>query len=90
MVSQVIGGADEAEYQEHLGTLAAERGIESAELEASFRDRGMFCGTHEWLAERAAEVAGLGVGRLYVQQFAPLGAIDTDLIGPDIAAIRDA
>jgi alkanesulfonate monooxygenase SsuD/methylene tetrahydromethanopterin reductase-like flavin-dependent oxidoreductase (luciferase family) len=90
MVSQVIGGADEAEYQERLGSIAAQRGIEPAELEANFLGRGMFCGTHERLAERAAEVAGLGVERLYIQQFAALSAIDTDLIGPDIAAIRDA
>jgi len=90
MVSQVIGGADEAEYRDQLGSVAARRGVEPEELEASFLSRGMFCGTHERLAERAAELAGLGVGRLYVQQFAPLSAIDTDQIGPDIAAIRGA
>lgn len=90
MVSQVIGGADEAEYRENLGSLAARRGVEPEELEASFLSRGMFCGTHERLAERAAELAGLGVGRLYAQQFAPLSAIDTAQIGPDIAAIRGA
>jgi F420-dependent oxidoreductase-like protein len=88
MVSQVIGGTDEAAYQERLGSLAAQRGIEPAELEANFLGRGMFCGTHERLAERAAEVAALGVGRLYVQQFAPLGDIDTSPITADIAAIR--
>ena len=88
MVSQVIGGADEAEYQERLGSVAAGRGIEPAELEADFLDRGMFCGTHERLAERANELAALGVGRLYVQQFAPLGAIDTNQVAADISAIR--
>lgn len=88
MVSQVIGGADEAEYRERLGSAAAQREIEPDELEASFLSRGMFCGTHERLAERATEMAALGVGRLYVQQFSALPAIDTDSLSGDIAAIR--
>lgn len=88
MVTQVIGGSDEAEYRERLGFVAARRGIEPDELEESFTSRGMFCGTHERLAERAQELAGLGVGRLYVQEFAALDAIDTDQLAADIAAIR--
>lgn len=90
MVSQVIGGGDEADYREHLGSVAARRGIAPEDLEANLRSRGMFCGTHDRLAERAAELAGLGVGRLYVQQFASLGAIDTGRSAADIAAIRGA
>ncbi len=88
MVSQVIGGADEAGYRERLAAAAAERAIEPEELEERFLSRGMFCGTHERLAERAHELAALGVGRLYVQRYAPLSAIDTTQIAADIAAIR--
>ncbi len=88
MVSQVIGGTDQADYEERLGAAAASRDLEPKELEDRFRARGMFCGTHDRLAERAAELVALGVGRLYVQHYAPLSTIDTDAIAGDVAAIR--
>lgn len=88
MVSQVIGGTDQADYANRLAAAAASRDLEPQELEDRFRARGMFCGTHEQLAERAAEVAALGVNRLYVQHYAPLTTIDTDQVAGDIVAIR--
>ncbi len=90
MVSQVIGGTDQADYEERLGAAAAARDLEPKELEDRFRARGMFCGTHDQLAERATELRALGVGRLYVQHYAPLNTIDTAQVSGDVTAIGGA
>ena len=90
MISQVIGGADEAEYRANLATEAAGRAMQPEELEDRFKTRGMLHGTHDQIAQRVGEIAAMGVGRLYIQYYAPLSAIDRDRMAADIGAVLAA
>lgn len=90
MISQVVGGSDEAEYKANLAAYAAERDSEPGEIEERFKTRGMLHGTHEQIAERVSEIAAMGVGRLYVQYYADLGQIDQTRMAADIGAVQAA
>ena len=90
MISQILGGADEAEYRENLGNEAAKRDMDADELETRLTSRGMLCGTHEQIGARVGEIAAMGVGRLYVQYYADLGDIDRDRMASDIGAVQAA
>lgn len=90
MISQIIGGADDAEYKANLEAEGARRDTDSTELEERFKGRGMLCGTHAQIAERVREIAAMGVGRLYVQYYADLAEIDRDKMAADIGAVQTA
>jgi alkanesulfonate monooxygenase SsuD/methylene tetrahydromethanopterin reductase-like flavin-dependent oxidoreductase (luciferase family) len=90
MISQILGGADEAAYRDNLAADAARRDMETAELETRLQSRGMLCGTHEQIAGRIGEIAAMGVGRLYIQYYADLGDIDRDRMAADIGAVQAA
>ena len=86
MISQIIAGSDDAEYRENLAAAAASRDIEADELEERFKARGMLHGSHDQVAARVAEIAAMGVGRLYIQYYADLGDIDRDRLAADVGA----
>jgi alkanesulfonate monooxygenase SsuD/methylene tetrahydromethanopterin reductase-like flavin-dependent oxidoreductase (luciferase family) len=81
----VLVGADEADYRERLGQLAAEDGVAVDDLEARFAARNTPRGTSEQVREQLAGMAGLGVTRFYVQTMWPADLERTaetfDLIG---------
>ena len=90
MISQILGGADEAEYRANLEADAAKREMDPSELEERYKGRGMLCGTHEQIAERVGEIRDMGVGRLYLQYYADLGKIDRGRMAADIGAVQSA
>lgn len=78
ITSSAILGSDEAEYQEALGAAAAKRDKEASEFEAMLAERRMIHGTYEQAAAIIDDYARQGVGRVYIQHFAPLGDIDPE------------
>lgn len=90
MISQIVSGADPAEYRANLESDAARRDINAEDLEERFKSRGMLAGTHDAIAERVSEIAAMGVGRLYIQYYADLGEIDRDRMASDIGAVIEA
>lgn len=90
MISQILGGADEAEYRANLEADAAARGMDPDELEQRYLGRGMLAGTHDRIAARVAEIEDMGVGRLYIQYYADLGKIDRARMAADIATVQAA
>ena len=88
MISQILSGADEAEYRANLEAAAASRDMEPGELEERYTSRGMLAGTHEQIAARVGEIKEMGVGRLYIQYYADLGDIDRAKMAADIGAVQ--
>ena len=76
ITTSAIIGEDESEYREALGSAAASRNTEPAELEARLAERRVLHGTHEQAAEMVAQYAAEGVGRIYIQHFSALSDID--------------
>jgi alkanesulfonate monooxygenase SsuD/methylene tetrahydromethanopterin reductase-like flavin-dependent oxidoreductase (luciferase family) len=76
ITSSAIIGEDEAEYKEALGAAAFARDKEPAELEAILAERRMLHGTYEQAGAIIEKYARQGVGRIYIQHFAPLRDID--------------
>ncbi len=90
MISQVVGGADQAAYRDNLAADAARRGTDPAELEERLQSRGMLLGSHDEIAERTAQIAAMGVDRLYIQYYAALSEIDQERMATDIGAVQAA
>lgn len=90
LISQMIGGADQADYRTHLAEYCAVDGSDPDEVEAKFKQRGLLHGTHDQIATRVAEIQAMGAGRLYIQYYADLGDIDRDRMSADIAAVQGA
>lgn len=90
MISQVVGGVDEGEYNANLAAEAARRGTDVEALTARFENSGILHGTHDQIAARTAEIAAMGVDRLYVQYYADLADIDQAKMAADIAAVQEA
>jgi F420-dependent oxidoreductase-like protein len=78
ITSATFLGSDEAEYREILRTAADQRNTDPGELESRLRERRVLHGTYEHAAEIVARYAAEGVERIYLQQFAPLGEVDSD------------
>ena len=76
VTSSAIIGGDEKEYREALAAAAARRDQEPGELEASFAERRIIHGTYEQARELIDQYAAEGVGRMYIQYFDPISAID--------------
>lgn len=90
LISQMIGGADEADYRQHLAAYCAADGSDPDQVEAKFKERGLLHGTHEQIATRVGEIEAMGAGRLYIQYYADLGDIDRERMAADIAAVQAA
>jgi alkanesulfonate monooxygenase SsuD/methylene tetrahydromethanopterin reductase-like flavin-dependent oxidoreductase (luciferase family) len=84
----VFVGVDEADYRDVLGEAAAARSVTSSDLEERFRDRGIPHGPVERFAEWAAAAGAAGIGRIYLQEYRRLDAIDTGRLGQLLAVAR--
>lgn len=89
LVGYPIIGDDEADYRDRLAARAANRGREVDEYEAFLESRGMLAGTVEQVREQLDRFADVGVGRYYVQVYAPLRDIDRDDAGRVLALLSD-
>ena len=85
-----VVGDNEAEVKETLARRAAARGMDAAEYEALMRERDVPVGTKDEVGEAFATLAARGLGRYYIQVYAPLSSIDTDEIEQVLAAARGA
>jgi alkanesulfonate monooxygenase SsuD/methylene tetrahydromethanopterin reductase-like flavin-dependent oxidoreductase (luciferase family) len=75
-------------YRSLLEREAAGRGISTAEFEDGLIRNNYVHGIPDQAASVAADIAALGVGRLYLQEFRALADIDTDVLGSLVHAIR--
>ena len=82
-----VAPSDDA-YGALLEQEAAARNIGPAEFEKELRRNNYVHGTPDQAAAVAADIAALGVGRLYLQEFKALGDIDTAVLGSVVSAIR--
>ena len=78
IMGPALVGADEPEYQSLLSEAAAGRDMSPEEYEQRLADRGAPIGTPERAREALAALKEAGVGRYYLQVFAPLDEIETD------------
>jgi alkanesulfonate monooxygenase SsuD/methylene tetrahydromethanopterin reductase-like flavin-dependent oxidoreductase (luciferase family) len=88
MVTSPILGRDEREYQDILGARAAARDMDPEAYAARLDAIGMPHGTPERVAAKYGEIASWGVGRIYLQNFAALGDIDTDMNAVAVDIVR--
>lgn len=90
ITSATFLGEDKAEYREILGAAADQRNTDPNEFESKLRERRVLHGTYEQAAETVARYAAEGVGRIYLQQFAPLGDVDADKMGRHLKGLQDS
>ena len=80
VVPDFLGG-DDADYRDAIGAAAAARGIEVSELEDRLDAKRIPHGPAERLADWCASGAAMGIGRVYIQEYAHLATIDTERLG---------
>ncbi len=80
-------GGDDADYRDVLAAAAARRGMEPAELAGRLTARALPHGPPDALAAYVEACARNGVGRVYLQEYAPLPTIDTDRLARLLAAL---
>ncbi len=90
MVVSSVFGEDAAGYEEALGAQAAKRGLGPDEYAAVLDDRHIPHGTVDEVATRLVNMAEWGIGRIYLQEFAPLDQIDTAHLESLISALRSS
>lgn len=88
ITSAAFVGEDEAEYREVLSAAAAARDTDPNEFENRLVARRVLHGTYEQAAETIAAYAADGVGRIYIQHYSPLSAIDTKTVERQLAGLR--
>ena len=81
MVGYPVVGDDDAEYRDRLAERAASRDMDVDEYEAMLKARNLPRGTTDQVREHMADLEAAGIGRFYLQVYAPLGEIDTDDVG---------
>lgn len=88
VMTQAITGETAADYARNLARVVAADPwqVQRGDLEAHFRQRGFPLGTGPEVRERIAELAALGVNRLYLQHFGPY---DRDFLAETFAVLRD-
>ena len=64
----VVTAPTEPEYRDKFNDVAADAGVEPAELEAHYAFRSTPRGSHEQVAEQLAMLSGLGVERFHLQR----------------------
>jgi F420-dependent oxidoreductase-like protein len=89
LVGYPIIGDDDADYRERLAERAASRDRDPNEYEAFLKERGLLHGVVDEVREQLAALERAGVGRFYVQVYAPLDDIDTDEVGRVLTLLRD-
>jgi alkanesulfonate monooxygenase len=87
-VGHPVVGSDEAEYRDRLGTRAAARDMTPDEYELMLTSRSIPHGTSEQVTEAFVDLERRGIGRYYIQVYAPLDAIDTEDVARVLAAAR--
>jgi alkanesulfonate monooxygenase SsuD/methylene tetrahydromethanopterin reductase-like flavin-dependent oxidoreductase (luciferase family) len=87
MMSPLVG-RDRAEFEDRLGARLARSGVDRRRLLDRLDERGTPYGTLDQVAEGFAAVAGLGLDRVYLQQFDPLADIDRDNVLLGLEAAR--
>jgi alkanesulfonate monooxygenase SsuD/methylene tetrahydromethanopterin reductase-like flavin-dependent oxidoreductase (luciferase family) len=87
-VGYPLAGTDDADYRDRLGTRAAARGISPEEYEAMLDSRGVPHGTVDQVGEGFADLERRGIGRYYIQVYAPLSEIDTEDVALVLRAAR--
>jgi alkanesulfonate monooxygenase SsuD/methylene tetrahydromethanopterin reductase-like flavin-dependent oxidoreductase (luciferase family) len=85
-----VVGADQAEYRDQLGVRAEARGMETDEFTAMLTTRNVPHGTADQVSEAFADLERRGVGRYYIQVYAPLDQIDLEDVNRVLAAARGA
>ena len=89
LVGYPIIGDDAADYRGRLEARAASRDREPDEFKAFLSERGHLHGTVDQVRSQLAALEAAGVGRFYVQVFAPLDDIDTDDVGRVLELLKD-
>ena len=87
VTTTVFIGEDEAEYRDVLTTAAAARNLDPDEFVDQLVQRRVPHGTYEQAAEMIAEYEAEGIGRIYLQHFSPLGAIDPGTVARHIKGL---
>jgi len=87
-VGYPVVGDDQADYRDRLGARAAARGTSVEEFEAILESRSLPHGTVDQVGEAFDSLAKRGVGRYYIQVYAPLSEIDTGDVARVLAAAR--
>jgi F420-dependent oxidoreductase-like protein len=89
LVGYPIIGDDRADYRDRLEARAASRDRDPDEFEAFLVERGLLHGTVDQVGEQMAYLREAGVGRFYIQVYAPLDEINTDEVGRALRLLRD-
>jgi len=85
VMGPVLVGADEAEYRANLEAAAAERDRSPEDMEERWAGAGIPIGPPERAQETLAELAAIGVSKMYVQH---LDLSDLSGLDPTFAALR--
>lgn len=88
MAFPLMVAPDEATYRETIARRAAERDLTPEAYEEMLATRNVPHGTPERAAEMLAAVADMGVQRAYLQRYAPLDEVDTELFDRLLRAYR--
>ncbi|MFQ5555624.1 MAG: LLM class flavin-dependent oxidoreductase, partial [Acidimicrobiia bacterium] len=83
-------GADDADYREVLSEAAADRGVTPDELAQRLTDRAIPHGPADRVATYVADAAEAGVGRVYLQEYKRLDAVDTERLDRVLAALDES
>ena len=84
----IVAASDESSYRELLKEGAAALGIDPAEYQSQLKRDSIPHGTPDRVAAQVAEMAALGVERLYIELLEPLPEVDTELLESIVGAIR--
>ncbi len=87
VMTQVVTGETPPEFARNLARVAAADpwGSDPTTIEKHHRGRGLPIGTGPEVRERIAQIAALGVSRIYVQHFGPY---ETDLLEETFGVLR--
>lgn len=80
--------SSEAEYGAILAERGSKRDMSASEYEAFLAERNVPRGTHDQVAAIVSDLAAMGIGRFYVQQYAALDDVDTTELAPVFRALR--
>jgi len=88
MVVNTLLGDTASDVDDMLAARAAERDMTPAEYRTLLEARNVPHGTPEKVAEQFAALAAAGVGRIYLQEFDALDAIDRAPLGTMVSILR--
>lgn len=88
LAGPAVVGRDRSDFADVIGERAAERDMSPTDYEAMLQERKIPHGTPEQAAASIIGYRSSSVGRYYLQEYAALTDIDTDLVGMVFDAIR--